>query len=233
MAFKMTPFHLTQPNKVQGGNYRNPATIIDRSAEILTNGLQQGVDNFVDTYMEAKDGGVSDKEIKPKINKEAVDKEFEKTNYNDAFEDTSSYVKKFNDFKPGDIEVIKPDSAVAMQAGKGSPNQFFGAGIAAGAASAGRRFGGGQVDLQSLAQGGGDIAGILGRALQNQQAQQTAGAAQAQQAGAAQVAAAGAAPVAGVTNPFEGQTFTITPAQMNANLGVFGKKESRDRSVKR
>jgi len=227
MAFKMTPFHLAQPNKVQGGNYKNPATIIDRSAEILTRGLQQGVNNFVDTYMETKDGGVSDKEIKPKINKEAVDKEFEKTNSDDAFEDTSSYVKKFNDFKPGNIEVIKPDSAVAMQIGKGSPNQFLGvttAGIAGamGRTSLGRTS---SSDFQQKLRNS-IFGGAAYEAMQAAQAAQTAG-------GAIVPEAAMSSGNIDPTNPFEGQTFTITPAQMKANLGVFGEKESRDRSVKR
>jgi len=89
---------------------------------------------------------------------------------------------------------------------KDSPNKFLG-GIAGG--------GIGQVDLQSLAQRGGGIAGVFGRALQNQQAQQAAAASASLPAAPTADVPAGAAIIGGAmnpTNPFEGKTFKIEPA---------------------
>jgi len=242
MAFKMTPFHLAQPDKVQGGNYRNPATIIDRSAEILGAGIQSGVNNFITTYAEAKKDEVKKEKPKekpkeePKINEEAIEEELKTNSSDNAFEDVSVKLNKFKDFKPGEIEVVQPDSAFAMQVGKGSPNQLDFRSMS-------------DADLRAkydqMSGRGGffrPIAGIYEKEIKRRQSlgdfgmETAVGAAPAEAgtvAAQAPIDTTGTAPAASGTNPFEGQTFTITPAQMKANLGVFGEKESRDRSVKR
>jgi len=248
MAFKMTPFHLAQPDKVQGGNYRNPATIIDRSAEILGAGIQSGVNNFITTYAEAKKDEVKKEEPKKEEPKKEQEVNLEETFKvkNDAFDTSKIKAKALEPSTLPKIEVIEPDSALGMQVGKGSPNQFFSnpSGASTGLTSMSDADLRAKYDKLSGKGGffGANIASIYEKEIQRRQSlgdfgMEAAAPAEAgtvaAQAGAAQVAAAGAAPVTGGTNPFEGQTFTITPAQMKANLGVFGEKQSRDRSVKR
>ena len=101
----------------------------------------------------------------------------------------------------------------------GSPNKFMGgiAGIAGGGARSGG--GGSQVNLQSLAQGGDVVAGIFGRAIQNQQAQQAAsgGLAGAILSGNTNLASNLGGGAMDQANPFEGKTFQITPANMMGN----------------
>ena len=235
MAFKMTPFHLAQPDKVQGGNYRNPATIIDRSAEILGAGIQSGVNNFITTYAEAKKDEVKKEEPKKEEPKKKQEVNLEKTFEvkNDAFDTSKIKAKALEPSTLPKIEVIEPD-----QVGKGSPNQYNLSGMS----DADLRAKYDTLSSRSGFFGQPSIVGAYEKEIKRRQSlgdfgMETASPAEAgtvaAQAGATQVAAAGAAPAIGGTNPFEGQTFTITPAQMKANLGVFGEKESRDRSVKR
>lgn len=221
MAFKMTPFQLAQPEaSPAGGNYRNPKLVIDRSAEILTAGLQQGVNNFVDSYMEAKDGGASEKKETPKEkSKVDLDKTFKVKN--DAFDTSKITANPLPTSTLPKIELVKPDS----------PNNFLG-GIAAavGSSLGNQASAGGDFDRakwERMAQRGGFGGKLAQQVLAQNPVADPTQAAQAAQAAASVAPTAGmsgdpALAGAGVTNGGSGMTgfdpnqkFQITPVQMS------------------
>ena len=119
-----------------------------------------------------------------------------------------------------DLDTSTDGTALNMK--NDSPNKFLGglASIATGGRGSGG--GGGQVDLQSMAQRGG-ITGILGQAIQKQQAQQAA----AQNPIAGGIAAAGQA-VGGASG---GQTSNCTPVAMSYDPPLQANEKGGKKSV--
>jgi hypothetical protein len=75
-----SPNKIAMPAIQGGGSYRNPAMIIDRSAEILGAGIQSGMDKIGDGLKKrAMDKMAEEKGQEPQSN---VDKELNKTKFN-------------------------------------------------------------------------------------------------------------------------------------------------------
>ena len=123
-----------------------------------------------------------------------------------------------------DLDTSTDGTALNMK--NDSPNKFLG-GLTAGIAGGGGRSGGGQVDLQSLAGGGGMLAKLA-----QAQLAQNAGSNQAQQAAAASVAAGatmGAGQAAGGTSG--GQTLNCTPVAMSYDPPLQANEKGGKKSV--
>lgn len=94
-----------------------------------------------------------------------------------------------------------------------SPNKFLGGALKAAMGARGSGGGGGQVDLQSIAQGGGGISGIFGRALQAQQGTAASTAAGLAMGAGGVMGAANQNPMTGGASG--GQTLNFTPVAMS------------------
>ena len=222
-----SPNRIAMPAIQSGGSYRNPAMIIDRSAEILGAGIQSGMDKIGDALKQkAMDKMAEEKGQEPQSN---VDKELQKTELN-TFEDKSNSFDKYmsGGYKAGDMlsSVVIPKSGFGfpmvddelaavgtpvdlpetpLEMKNDSPNKFLG-GITA--SVAGGRGGGGLPESF--------LNSSLGRA-----AAQVAGPTQAQQAAAASTAAqipmTGGLTAAGqaVGEASGSQTMNCTPVAMS------------------
>ena len=251
------PAKIAMPAIQSGGSYRNPAMIIDRSAEILGAGIQSGMDKIGDGLKQkamdkmAEEKGQEpqnnlDKEIqKEKLESTAVDASakldaFQPTDFPVLDSQAEEFLKRFNsratDYSPAamvDDELAAVGAPVdlpetPLQMKNDSPNKFLG-GIAAGVAGGSGVSGGGQVDLQSLAAGGG----MLARAARAQLAQ-NAGSTQAQQAAAASSVAGGVMGAA-AQNPMTGgnggQTLNCTPVAMSYDPPLQANEKGGKKSV--
>jgi hypothetical protein len=229
------PVKVAMPAIQSGGSYRNPAMIIDRSAEILGAGIQSGMDKIGDALKQkAMDKMAEEKGQEPQSN---VEKEVnkEKSRFNKITEETStqSNLNRFNEVFPEfattnakglDSGFFMVDDELAavgapvdlpetpLQMKNDSPNKFLGAGISA-------AFGGGsgvnnsgltREQMQNAIAPGGKFVGIgnVGKAIS-----------QAQQAAAASTAAGGTIgtpdqnPMSGGASG--GQTLNCTPVAMS------------------
>lgn len=236
------PVKVAMPAIQSGGSYRNPAMIIDRSAEILGAGIQSGMDKIGDALKQkAMDKMAEEKGQEPKSN---VDKELNKAEGKKTYEDKSQAIlesgvvidtEEFPEFDTVNAKGLNrsffgppmvddelaavgapvdlPETPLQMK--NDSPNKFLGGAMRAAFGGGGSGGGGGQVDLQSIAQGGGGISGIFGRALQATQAQQAAGATQDQQAALASLPGGAAANSTAVGGASGGQTLNCTPVAMS------------------
>ena len=233
------PNKLAMPAVQGGGSYRNPAMIIDRSAEILGAGVQAGMDKIGDALKQkAMDKISEEKGEEPKSN---VDKELQKTKL-DSFVDRSNAIlndgvvidtNKFPEFKTTNAKgldtsyfgppmvddelaavgapVDLPETPLQMK--DDSPNKFLG-GIAAVGANRGVNVGGNQLASPSQILGGqeGGFAGLLGKGIQATQAQQAAAAST---AAGGTMGAADQNPMTVGAIPQGGGKFQLTPVAMS------------------
>ena len=205
------PNKLAMPAVQGGGSYRNPAMIIDRSAEILGAGVQAGMDKIGDALKQkAMDKISEEKGEEPKSN---VDKELQKTKL-DSFVDRSNAIlndgvvidtNKFPEFKTTNA--------------KGLDTSYFGPPmvddeLAAVGANRGVNVGGNQLASPSQILGGreGGFAGLLGKGIQATQAQQAAAAST---AAGGTMGAADQNPMTVGAIPQGGGKFQLTPVAMS------------------
>lgn len=95
------PAKIAMPAAQQGGSYRNPAMIIDRSAEILGAGIQSGMDKIGDALKQkAMDKIAEEKGQEPQSN---LDKEIQKEKLDSTAIDAST---KLDAFQPTNIPVL-------------------------------------------------------------------------------------------------------------------------------
>jgi hypothetical protein len=244
-----SPNRVVMPAIQGGGSYRNPAMVIDRSAEILGAGIRSGMDKIGDALKnKAMDKISEEKGQEPQSN---VDKEIKKTLDGDTGQNKYDRFMS-GGYQAGDMlsSVVVPrtsfgfpmvDDELAavgapvdlpetpLEMKNDSPNKFLG-GITAGVAGGSGASRGGQVDLQSLAGGGG----MLARLAQAQLAQ-NAGPTQAQQAAAASTAAGGTIgtaaqnPMTGVASG--GQTLNCTPVAMSYDPPLQANEKGGKKSV--
>ncbi len=230
-----SPNKIAMPAIQSGGSYRNPAMIIDRSAEILGAGVQAGMDKIGDALKQkAMDKISEEKSEEPKSN---LDKELNKTEL-DLNNNTSQ--NRFDRFMSGGYQagdslssVVIPktgfgfpmvDDELAavgapvdlpetpLQMKNDSPNKFLGGAMSAafGGGSGVNNSGLSQQQLQNTVAPDGKFVGFgaLGKAIS--QAKQTAAASTA--AGQA-MSAPGRDPMTGGAS--EGQTLNCTPVAMS------------------
>lgn len=230
-----SPNRIAMPAIQSGGSYRNPAMIIDRSAEILGAGVQAGMDKIGDALKQkAMDKMSEEKGQEPQSN---LEKELNKTELDLNSDGSQNRFDRFmsGGYKAGDSlsSVVIPrtsfgfpmvDDELAaigapvdlpetpLQMKNDSPNKFLGGAMSAafGGGSGVNNSGLSQQQLQNAIAPGGKFVGIggVGKAIS-----------QAQQAAAASAAAGGAMGTAD-QNPMTGgasggQTLNCTPVAMS------------------
>lgn len=169
------PAKIAMPAVQSGGSYRNPAMIIDRSAEILGAGIQSGMDKIGDALKQkamdkmAEEKGQEpqsnlDKEIqKEKLDSTAIDAStkldaFQLTNIPALDSQAEGFLRKFNSGFDDSATAMIDDELAAVGAPvdlpetplemkNDSPNKFVG-----GLASIATGGGGGGVDNSGLSQ---------------------------------------------------------------------------------
>lgn len=209
-----SPNKIAMPAIQSGGSYRNPAMIIDRSAEILGAGIQSGMDKIGDGLKKrAMDKMAEEKGQEPQSN---LDKELNKTELDLNNNESQNRFDRFmsGGYQAGDslssfdipktgfgfpmvddelaavgAPVDLPETPLQMK--NDSPNKFLGASM--GAAFGGGGSGGGLPNSFFNSTLGSKLSQAMGgnANLASSLGQQTAGATQAQQAAAASTAAGG------------------------------------------
>ena len=211
-----SPNKIAMPAIQGGGSYRNPAMIIDRSAEILGAGVQAGMDKIGDALKQkAMDKMSEEKGQEPQSN---LEKELNKTELDLNSDGSQNRFDRFmsGGYKAGDSlsSVVIPrtsfgfpmvDGELAavgtpvdlpetpLQMKNDSPNKFLGGAMSAafGVGSGSNNTGLTQQQMQNAIAPGGKFVGFGNMAESIKQAQQAAGVTQAQQAAAASTAAGG------------------------------------------
>jgi len=248
------PVKIAMPAVQSGGSYRNPAMIIDRSAEILGAGIQEGMNKIGDALKQkAMDKMAEEKGQEPQSN---VDKEIQKEKL-DSFADKSQAIldsgvvidaQAFPEFDTVNAKGLKssflpmvddelaavgapvdlPETPLNMK--EESPNKFLGA--AAGAALGTRSSGSaGGFNVNNLVQDGKFIGfgGVADMLKQNQT--------QAQQAAAASTAAGGTMgtanqnPMTGSAIPEGGGKFQLTPVAMSYDPPLQANEKGGKKSI--
>lgn len=238
------PVKVAMPAIQSGGSYRNPAMIIDRSAEILGAGIQSGMDKIGDALKQkAMDKIAEEKGQEPQSN---VDKELNKTDLDLNNNESQNRFDRFmsDGYQAGDSlsSVVIPktgfgfpmvDDELAavgapvdlpetpLQMKNDSPNKFLGGAMSAafGGGSGVNNSGLSQQQLQNAIAPGGKFVGLGNIAGAMRQAQQATGSNQAQQAAAASTAAGQTMSAPG-RDPMTGgasggQTLNCTPVAMS------------------
>ena len=248
-----SPNKIAMPAVQGGGSYRRPTMIIDRSAEILGAGIQSGMDKIGDALKQkAMDKMAEEKGQEPQSN---LDKELQKTKLEgtaidastklDAFQPTSmpvlesqaeGFLKKFNSgFEDSAIAMVDDELAAVgtpvdlpetpLQMKDDSPLPLFGAAVGSALGTGGGGLGG--ASLSNFVQDGKFIGfGGIADMLKQKQAQQGAGATQAQQA------AAGGTMGTPNQNPMTGgQTMNCTPVAMSYDPPLQANEKGGKKSV--
>jgi hypothetical protein len=116
MAYK-SPVKLAQPSPMSGGAYRDPALIVDKSAEILSAGLSNAGQNFTNSYLAAKKTGFEE----VKQDKKTDSKEVEQNNgtginmLGNAFAATNNAVPGAQPMMPGQsYQQVMPQAVPAQ-----------------------------------------------------------------------------------------------------------------------
>lgn len=243
------PVKIAMPAIQKGGSYRNPAMIIDRSAEILGAGIQSGMDKIGDALKnKAMDKIAEEKGQEPQSN---LDKELNKTELDLNNNESQNRFDRFmgGGYQAGDSlsSIVIPktgfgfpmvDDELAavgapvnlpetpLQMKNDSPNKFLGVG-------AGAAFGGG-------GSGGGLPSGFFSSTLGSKLTQAMGGNANSaaslgQQAAAASTAAGGTMGTAD-QNPMTGgasggQTMNCTPVAMSYDPPLQANEKGGKKSV--
>lgn len=237
-----SPNRIAMPAIQSGGSYRNPAMIIDRSAEILGAGVQAGMDKIGDALKQkAMDKMSEEKGQEPQSN---LDKELNKTELDLNGDESQNRFDRFmsGGYQAGDSlsSVVIPktgfgfpmvDDELAaigapvdlpetpLQMKNDSPNKFLGGAMGAAFGGGGSGSAGG-MNVNNLVQDGKFIGfGGIADMLKQSQKNKAAGVTQAQQAAAASTAAGGTMGTAD-QNPMTGgasggQTLNCTPVAMS------------------
>lgn len=238
-----SPNRIAMPAIQSGGSYRNPAMIIDRSAEILGAGVQAGMDKIGDALKQkAMDKMSEEKGQEPQSN---LDKELNKTEGEKTYEDKKQAIldggvvidtQEFPEFNTVNAKGLSsgffmvddelaavgapvdlPETPLQMK--NDSPNKFLGGAMGAAFGGGGSGSAGG-MNVNNLVQDGKFIGfGGIADMLKQSQKNKAAGVTQAQQAAAASTAAGGTMGTAD-QNPMTGgasggQTLNCTPVAMS------------------
>lgn len=239
-----SPNRVVMPAIQGGGSYRNPAMVIDRSAEILGAGIRSGMDKIGDALKnKAMDKISEEKGQEPQSN---VDKEIKKTLDGDTGQNKYDRFMS-GGYQAGDMlsSVVVPrtsfgfpmvDDELAavgapvdlpetpLEMKNDSPAKFsLGAASIAGGSRSGS--GSGNLAFDALA-GESGIAGLFGKGIKNLQAQQ---AAQASSAAGGTMGTADQNPMTGVASG--GQTLNCTPVAMSYDPPLQANEKGGKKSV--
>ena len=243
------PVKIARPAIQSGGSYRNPAMIIDRSAEILGAGVQAGMDKIGDALKQkAMDKMAEEKGQEPQSN---VEKELQKTKF-DSFENQNRFDRFMSGgYQAGDslssivipktslgfpmvddelaavgAPVDLPETPLNMK--NDSPNKFLGAAIGAAVGGGGSGSAGG-MNINNFVQDGKMVGfGQIADALKQTQAQQAAAAST---AAGGTMSAPGRDPMTASAIPQGGGKFQLTPVAMSYDPPMQANEKGGKKSV--